>query len=87
MFSSNDEIDQIFDMFYIDYLTHLLTQRICIQWGQQLPPGVADLISKAERNIRELTPIRLEGVQNDLFKGRGPFQDPFFYTYYNGWSP
>lgn len=87
LFAFEDNLLETFDLFFIDYLTHLLAFRICLQWGQQVPEGLNTLLRLSEKTIRELTPIRLEGVSSSIFKGPTSMDDPFFYSYYHGWWP
>lgn len=80
-----DNLDQ-FDLFFIDYLTHLLAQRLCIEAGQVFRSDLKDLMNKYETKMKQLTPLRLEGVPSCMFQGDSA-SDPYFYTYFRGWMP
>lgn len=75
-----------YDLFYIEYMRHLLADMLCDEFGVTLPDGVMQKLVEYTKKITEISPPDLTLGKQSFFKGSPAF-DWQMINLYKGWIP
>jgi len=76
----------VYDLWYIDYLEHLLASRLCGYYGHPVDPEVQQIIDKISSNINSMNYIDITPKRINLY-GRGGAVNWMSFNLDRGFSP
>jgi len=62
-----NDLTTIYDIWYIDYLEHCLTKRICNYYGVPINPEVQAIIEQISANVNDMNPIDLTSRRLNVY--------------------
>lgn len=85
-------LQDVFDMDYRDYLTVATARRICIYQGFPIPQNVLDLQKEIESDLRNLMAptdysVKISSTLSRRRRGGGTIVNPALSQLYQGWWP
>ena len=81
-----DDLDLVFDKYYIKFLTYSLAEDICEEYQVAIPPAVAKKLSVLEEKVTFVSPIDLSTKKRSSFR-RGASFNYGIANLGNGWMP
>lgn len=82
----HQDMSQIYDLFYIEYLRYALAIYICSEWGSTPPDGVMMQYKILEKKIMDVSPPDLS-LHNLNYFGNAPGLDWQVINLSGGWLP
>lgn len=83
----NQDLETVYDNFYIEYLRYALAQMMCNEYGIELQPQVLSMLRSYESRLRQISPADLTSQTLTLFS---PHNSADMYLDANvakGWRP
>lgn len=70
---ADDDLETVYDRFYIDYLTYELARRLCASNAMSLPPQTKEILDEYTQQLRDLMPLDLSMQKNSTLQRRTGF--------------
>lgn len=81
----NQDLETVFDDYYIEYLRYLLTEYICEEYTISIPPATQQKLNEYESIITDISPMDLSMKKMSSLQTNSGFN--WAYVNFPGWTP